>query len=62
MTNDPNFTGPAGPSTEELIFDATEARRHRKPSRIARVGDHLKREWQLYVMLIPTILWLAIFL
>ncbi|SDF46043.1 ABC transporter permease [Limimaricola pyoseonensis] len=62
MTSDPNFTGAAGPSTEELIFDATEAQRRRRPSRIERVGDHLKREWQLYVMLIPTILWLAIFL
>ncbi|MHA6344940.1 ABC transporter permease [Roseivivax sp. CAU 1761] len=62
MTNDPNFTSAAGPSTEELIFDATEAQRRRQPSRIERVGDHLRREWQLYVMLIPTILWLAIFL
>lgn len=62
MTNDPNFTSAGGPSTEELIFDATEAQRRRRPSRIERVGDHLKREWQLYVMLIPTILWLAIFL
>ncbi|QHQ35413.1 ABC transporter permease [Algicella marina] len=62
MTNDPNFTGASGPSTEELIFDATEARRRRKPNTMQRVGDHLKREWQLYLMLIPTILWLAIFL
>lgn len=59
MTNDPNFTGP---STEELVVDASEARRLRKPSRIERVGDHLKREWQLYVMLIPVILWLLLFL
>ncbi|AKO97322.1 MAG: ABC transporter permease subunit [Marinovum algicola] len=62
MSNDPNFTGAAGPATEELIFDASEARRARRPSRIQRVGDHLRREWQLYVMLIPTILWLAVFL
>ncbi|SMD10119.1 ABC transporter permease [Primorskyibacter flagellatus] len=62
MTNDPDFTTAAGSSTEELIFDASESLRHRRPSRITRVGDHLKREWQLYVMLIPTILWLAIFL
>ena len=40
MSNDPNFTGAAGPATEELIFDASEARRARRPSRIQRVGDH----------------------
>lgn len=62
MTNDPNFTSAAGPTTEELVFDANEARRRRKSSRIQRVGDHLKREWQLYAMLLPTILWLVIFL
>ncbi|SMY06349.1 ABC transporter permease [Flavimaricola marinus] len=59
MSNDPNFTGP---STEELVFDASEARRRRKPSRMVRLGDHMKREWQLYLMLLPTILWLVIFL
>lgn len=59
MTSDPNFTGP---STEELVVDASEAQRVRKPGRMERVGDHLKREWQLYVMLIPTILWLLLFL
>ncbi len=62
MSSDPNFTTAAGPSTEELVFDASEARRNRKASRVQRIGDHLKREWQLYAMLIPTILWLAIFL
>ncbi|PRY74368.1 putative aldouronate transport system permease protein [Yoonia maritima] len=59
MSNDPNFSGP---TTEELVFDASEAKRHRKASRIVRVGDHLKREWQLYVMLLPTIIWLLVFL
>ena len=62
MSNDPDFTGAAGPLTEQMVFDAKEARRRRKASRLERVGDHLKREWQLYVMLIPTILWLAVFL
>ena len=47
--------------TEELVIEAREAQRRRKPGRIVRVGDHLKREWQLYVMLIPTILWLLVF-
>ena len=62
MSNDPDFTGAAGALTEQMVFDAKEARRRRKASRLERVGDHLKREWQLYVMLIPTILWLAVFL
>ncbi|MCF2871169.1 ABC transporter permease subunit [Octadecabacter sp. G9-8] len=31
-------------------------------SRVARIVDHLKREWQLYAMLLPTIIWLIVFL
>ena len=53
---------PSGARTEELVLEAREAQRDRRGSRIQRVGDHLKREWQLYAMLIPTILWLLIFL
>ncbi|ERP96680.1 sugar ABC transporter permease [Labrenzia sp. C1B10] len=53
---------PAIGQTEELVIEAREATRRRKSSRIERVGDHLRREWQLYVMLIPMILWLLIFL
>lgn len=30
--------------------------------RTLRVKEHFKREWQLYLLLLPTILWLAIFL
>jgi putative aldouronate transport system permease protein len=59
MSSDPDFTGP---TTEELIFDASEATRRRRPGRMVRIGDHLKREWQLYAMLLPTILWLILFL
>lgn len=51
-----------GGSTEELLIEAREALRVRRPSRIQRVGDHLKREWQLYVLLLPTIIWLLVFL
>ena len=51
-----------GGSTESLVIGASEALRRRKPSRIAKVGDHLRREWQLYVMLLPTIVWLLLFL
>jgi len=59
MISDPNLHGS---KTEELIVEAGEALRHRKPSRIVRIGDHMKREWQLYLMLLPTVLWLLIFL
>jgi putative aldouronate transport system permease protein len=48
--------------TEELVIEASEAVRDRRATHLQKVGDHLKREWQLYVMLIPTILWLLIFL
>lgn len=58
MSNDSNRKG----ARSDQIFDATDAVPYHKPSRIVRVGDHLKREWQLYVMLLPTILWLLIFL
>lgn len=34
----------------------------RTPGRIERIGGHLRQEWQLYVMLIPTIVWLLVFL
>ena len=32
------------------------------PTGMDRVVDHLKREWQLYVMLLPLIIWLLVFL
>ncbi|AKS46657.1 carbohydrate ABC transporter membrane protein 1, CUT1 family [Octadecabacter temperatus] len=31
-------------------------------SRVTRIADHLKRDWQLYVLLLPTIIWLIVFL
>ena len=33
-----------------------------QPTRMERITDHLKREWQLYVMLLPLIIWLLVFL
>jgi putative aldouronate transport system permease protein len=36
--------------------------RRPKPSRAVRIVEHLKREWQLYAMLLPTIIWLLVFL
>ena len=51
-----------GVTTEEISALANEAL-HRTPrGRVERVGDHLKREWQLYVLLLPTIIWLLVFL
>ncbi|MDB2406987.1 ABC transporter permease subunit [Jannaschia sp.] len=55
-------TSPAVPETEAQLIRAREAQRIRRGSRMVRVGDHLKREWQLYVMLVPTIIWLILFL
>ena len=31
-------------------------------STVQKVADHLVREWQLYVMLLPTLIWLIVFL
>ena len=33
-----------------------------QPRGLERVIDHLKREWQIYVMLLPMIIWLMLFL
>ncbi|MGB5556850.1 MAG: ABC transporter permease subunit [Paracoccaceae bacterium] len=51
-----------GGSTEERVIEASEALRIRTPSRTEKIGDHLRREWQLYVLLLPTIIWLLVFL
>lgn len=59
MSSDPNLKGQR---TGALAPDARETNRRRHPTRTERVVNHLKREWQLYVMLIPTILWLLVFL
>ncbi len=32
------------------------------PTRKERIIDHLRNEWQIYVMLIPTVIWLLVFL
>lgn len=50
--------GTAGHAPGEAAL--TEHRR--KPGRLARIADHVRREWQLYLMLLPTIIWLLIFL
>ncbi len=59
MTAEPETSGAR---TEELVIEAREAQRVRHAGRVQRVGDHLRREWQLYLLLLPTILWLLIFL
>jgi putative aldouronate transport system permease protein len=51
-----------GGSNEDLVFDTAEARRSRKRTRKERIFDHFRNEWQLYVMLAPTIIWLLVFL
>jgi putative aldouronate transport system permease protein len=47
------------------VTDGTDhkvRRAYEQPSRSVRIIDHLKREWQLYVMLLPMIIWLLLFL
>jgi len=33
-----------------------------QPTKVQRIVDHLKREWQIYAMLIPLVVWLLLFL
>ena len=55
-------TDPPIGRTEKTVLRAREAQRVRRPGRVERIGDHLRREWQLYVMLLPTVIWLILFL
>ena len=48
--------------TEEQAVRASQALQSTRPSRTTRIVDHLKRDWQIYVMLLPTIIWLLLFL
>ena len=41
---------------------AAHAARRPRPARLRRIGDHLRRDWQIYVMLLPTVVWLLLFL
>ncbi|MEL6684994.1 MAG: hypothetical protein AAFQ00_06865, partial [Pseudomonadota bacterium] len=52
---------------EQVVVEASEALRDRKQTRTpdkewVRLYDHFKREWQIYAMLLPTIIWFLVFL
>jgi len=52
---------------EEVVVEANEALRDDKKTRTpdknwVRVYDHFRREWQIYAMLLPTIIWFLVFL
>ena len=51
-----------GRVAERRLTRAEAEQRFYKPSRLIRIVDHLKREWQIYVLLAPTIIWLILFL
>ncbi len=60
-------TDPGGLPVEDVVLEAKEMLRdnrmsYTRDSRWARTVDHFKREWQLYVMLLPTIIWFIVFL
>jgi putative aldouronate transport system permease protein len=52
----------ATPSPEKMVIEAKEARRGRGNDRLTWLIDHFKREWQIYVMLAPAIIWFLLFL
>ena len=47
---------------EEHVIEAKEALRDRVSKKAVWVGDHFRREWQIYVLLAPTIIWFLVFL
>lgn len=52
---------------EEIVVEGGEALRDRRKKRApektwVRVWDHFRREWQIYAMLLPTIIWFIVFL
>ncbi|MEL6310902.1 MAG: ABC transporter permease subunit [Pseudomonadota bacterium] len=52
---------------EEVVVEAGEALRQRRQTRTpdstwVKTLDHFKREWQIYAMLLPTIIWFIVFL
>ena len=56
-----------GLPVEELVVKADEAMRDRRKTRAGdsswvRTWDHFRREWQIYVMLLPTSIWFIVFL
>ena len=56
-----------GNPIEEVVVEADEALRDRSKTptndtRLIRLWDHFKREWQIYAMLLPTIIWFLVFL
>ena len=56
-------TNAAGQSMEETLIEAREAQRTRiDDGQLVRLIDHFKREWQIYAMLLPTIIWFLVFL
>lgn len=53
----------AGQPLQEAVIEAQEAQRYRSADgRLVRFYDHIKREWQIYLMLLPTIIWFIVFL
>ncbi len=56
-------TNTAGQPPEKAAIAVHEAARHHiDDGRLIRLFDHFKREWQIYVMLLPTIIWFLVFL
>ncbi len=56
-------TTATGLPIEEAVIEAKEAQRHQvKNDRWTRLLDHFRREWQIYAMLLPTIVWFVVFL
>ncbi|WP_380055534.1 ABC transporter permease [Falsihalocynthiibacter sp. SS001] len=60
MTDENTTAG--GMPIEDTLIEAREAQRPVTDGKFIRLADHLKREWQIYAMLLPTIIWFIVFL
>lgn len=52
----------SAPSFQEARAKPKAADSAEQDGKLVRLIDHFKREWQLYVMLAPTIIWFIVFL
>jgi len=49
-------------STEEMVIEAQEAQKPPRGDKLSSVLHRLRRDWQIYLMLAPIIIWFLVFL
>ncbi len=49
-------------TTEKLVVEAEEAQRNHLGGGFTRILRRLKQDWQIYLLLAPTVIWMLLFL